>query len=115
MKKDKVNVEELNNVITTGSKILKIAYIFMIMALVGAIVFILRELNIFPIVFTILKVISPFFIGFVLAWLVNPLINKFTEKGMKRGLATALVYLLVAIVLYLFCLAVIPSLAKSFN
>lgn len=115
MKKDKVNVEELNNVITTGSKILKIAYIFMIMALAGVIVFILRELNVFPIIFTILRVISPFFIGFVLAWLVNPLINKFTDKGMKRPLSVALVYLLVAIVLYLFCLAVIPSLINQLN
>ena len=115
MKKDKVNVEELNNVISTGSRILKIAYIFMIMALIAAVVFILRELNVFSIIFTILRVISPFFIGFILAWLVNPLINKFTDKGMKRGLAVSLVYLLVAVVLYLFCLAVIPSLINQLN
>ena len=86
MKKEKINVDELNEVIDTGNKILKLSYIFMLLALITGIIYLLRTLNIFPIIGTILSVISPFFIGFIIAWLLNPLVNKLTYKGMKRSM-----------------------------
>ena len=115
MKKKEVNVEELNKVITTGSKILKIFYIFLIIALISLGIFLLGYLNILPTIITVLKVMSPFFIGFVLAWLLNPIISKITDKGMKRGFAVAIVYVAVAILIYLFCLIVIPNLITQMN
>ena len=70
MKKEKINVDELNEVIDTGNKILKLSYIFMLLALIAGIIYLLRTLNIFPIIGTILSVISPFFIGFILIDLI---------------------------------------------
>lgn len=115
MKKDKVNFEELNKAINTGGKILKLFYIFMIMALIGGVIVIFRALNILPIVGTIISVISPFFIGFILAWLLNPIVNMLTDKGMKRSLASVLVFLMLFVVAYLFCLAIIPALITQIN
>lgn len=115
MKKEKVNIEELNEAITTGNKILKLSYFVMVIALIGGIIFLLRTLNIFPIIGTILSVISPFFIGFIIAWLLNPLVNKLTSHGMKRSLSTVLVFLLFFVAIYLFCLAIIPSLITQLN
>ena len=102
MKKEKINVDELNEVIDTGNKILKLSYFVMVIALIGGIIFLLRTLNIFPIIGTILSVISPFFIGFIIAWLLNPLVNKLTSHGMKRSLSTVLVFLLFFVAIYLF-------------
>ena len=115
MKKERINVDELNEVIDTGNKILKLSYIFMLLALIAGIIYLLRTLNIFPIIGTILSVISPFFIGFIIAWLLNPLVNKLTYKGMKRSIATVVVFILFLVLIYLFCLAVIPSSFSTFG
>ena len=37
MKKEKINVDELNEVIDTGNKILKLSYFVMVIALIGGI------------------------------------------------------------------------------
>lgn len=114
-RKEKINTEELNEVITTGGKILKLFYVVMIVLLIGGITLLLREWNVFPFLFKLLSVISPFFVGFVIAWLLNPLVNKLTDKGMKRSFAVVLVYLMLIIIIYLFCLAVIPTLISQIN
>lgn len=115
MKKEKVDTEKLNEAITIGNKILKLTYALIIIALMGGTIFLLRTLNIFPIIGTLLGVISPFFIGFIIAWLLNPIVNKLTDHGMKRGLATVIVFILFLAIIYLFCLAVIPSLVSQIN
>lgn len=115
MKKEKINVEELNSAIKTGSRVLNLFYFMLIVLLIGGVTFLLKTWNVLPVIFTILKVISPFFIGFIIAWLLNPLVNKLQEKGVKRGLGVAIVFLLLLVVIYLFCLAVIPTLIKQIN
>lgn len=115
MKKEKVDTEKLNEAITIGNKILKLTYALIIIALMGGTIFLLRTLNIFPIIGTLLGVISPFFIGFIIAWLLNPIVNKLTDHGMKRGLATVIVFIIFLALIYLFCLAVIPSLVSQIN
>ena len=115
MKNDNLNYKDLNEAIGTGNKILKLSYAFLILALVAGGLYILRVLDVFPLIGTILKVMVPFFIGFILAWLLNPIVNKLTDKGMKRSLAVGLVYLMLAVIIYLFCLAVIPSLVTQLN
>ena len=115
MKKEKINVEELNSAIKTGSRVLNLFYFMLIVLLIGGVTFLLKTWNVLPVIFTILKVISPFFIGFIIAWLLYPLVNKLQEKGVKRGLGVAIVFLLLLVVIYLFCLAVIPTLIEQIN
>ena len=62
-----------------------------------------------------MSVVSPFFLGFIIAWLLNPIVNKLTDKGMRRGWAVALVYLMLVVLIYLFCLAIIPALVDQLN
>ena len=115
MKKDKINVDELNNVINTGSKILRLFYAFMIVALVAIGILVLRQLDVIPIILKILSILSPFFTGFIIAWLLNPLVKMLTDRNVRKGLAVSLVYLLLAVVLYLICLAMIPALIDQIN
>ncbi len=115
MKKDKIDIEGLNNVIHTGSKILKLFYAFLIILLIIGVSFILRDWKVLPFVFKVLGVISPFFIGFIIAWLLNPLVCFLTDKGVSRPLAIVLVYLMLIIIIYLFCLAIIPALVTQVN
>lgn len=114
-KLNEINVEKVNDMVSTGNKILRILYAFIIIGVVYAGTLILKEWKIFNIIFTILKVISPLFIGFILAWLLNPLVTELNKKGMKRSLAVCLVYILLIIVVYLICLALIPVLTQQIN
>lgn len=115
MKKEKINVEELNSAIKTGSRVLNLFYFMLIVLLIGGVTFLLKTWNVLPVIFTILKVISPFFVGFIIAWLLNPLVNKLQEKGVKRSLGVVIVFLLLLVIIYLFCLAVIPTLIEQIN
>lgn len=115
MRREKINTESLNEVINTGSKILKLFYAVMIVLLIGGITLLLREWSVIPFIIKLLSVTSPFFIGFVIAWLLNPMVSKLTDKGMKRGLAVGIVFLLLMVLVYLFCWAVIPTLIEQIN
>lgn len=114
-KKEKLNIEGVNEIVKTGSKILNLFYVVMVFLIIMGVIFLCKTLNIFPILFTILSVISPFFLGFIIAWLLNPIVNKLTDKGMRRGWAVALVYLMLVVLIYLFCLAIIPALVDQLN
>lgn len=114
-KKDKIDVSGVNEIVKTGSKILNLFYVVMVFLIVMGAIFLCKILNLFPILFNLLSVISPFFIGFIIAWLLNPVVNKLSDKGMRRGWAAALVYLVLAVIIYLFCLAIIPALVDQIN
>lgn len=114
-KKEKLNIEGVNEIVKTGSKILNLFYVVMVFLIIMGVIFLCKTLNIFPILFTILSVVSPFFLGFIIAWLLNPIVNKLTDKGMRRGWAVALVYLMLIVLIYLFCLAIIPALVDQLN
>ena len=55
-KKDKLDMESLNEVIWTSKKMLKIFYILVIFALVGIGMFLLRETKVIALLLKILKV-----------------------------------------------------------
>ena len=113
--KKELDIEGVNEIVKTGSKILNLFYVVMVFLIIMGVIFLCKILNIFPILFTILSVVSPFFLGFIIAWLLNPIVNKLTDKGMRRGWAVALVYLMLIVLIYLFCLAIIPALVDQLN
>ena len=113
--KDKVNYGKLNEVFNIGSKILKLLYILIIVLVVYAIMLIFKELKLLPTILTLLKIISPFFIGFFIAWLLNPLVTKLNKKGLKRISAVILIYGLALIFLYFCTLLIIPVIGNQIN
>lgn len=59
------------------------------------------------------KIIKPFFIGFVIAYVLNPLINWVQKYVKNRGLATALIYLSILACILLIISLAIPLIAES--
>lgn len=108
-----LDVLKLNNVLGVGSKILKILYILLIFLLVYLGILVLKEFNILGIILKVLSVISPLFIGFIIAWLLNPLVTKLTNRGLNRTISVILIYALLIIFLYLFTLLAVPALANQ--
>ncbi len=110
---DKLNIKRLNQILSTGSKILKILYALLIILAIYLASLIFKEWEILRIIGVILKILSPFFIGFFIAWLLNPLVTKFTEKGLSRALAVVIVFSIVLVFLLLFILTVLPLLGEQ--
>jgi len=78
MKKDidkDINKENLNEVISISKKILKLFYVLLIVVGAYILLKIVKELGIIPIILTLLKIISPLFVGIVIAWLLNPFVK----------------------------------------
>lgn len=119
-KKEKVNTKEvdtknLNEVIGLSKKILKIMYgLFIILAIYVAII-LFKELNIAPTIFIILEILTPLFIGLVVAWLFEPLVKKLKKKGIKRGLGTIIIYVVLLVVLSIIIGSIIPVLIEQVN
>uniref|UniRef100_UPI003FED7111 AI-2E family transporter n=1 Tax=Candidatus Ventrenecus sp. TaxID=3085654 RepID=UPI003FED7111 len=107
-KSDKINMEEVNEVIDLSKKILHFFYIAMIIATVFIVTLIAREWGVWNFILNILSVLSPFFIGFVLAWILNPLVNKLEKKKMPRVVGSMLVYAIMILSIALFVGYMLP-------
>ena len=111
--KEKLDIKGLNIIIKLCKNMLKIAYVLAIILGIYAFIILGKELGIFKTLVTILKVLSPLFIGIVIAWLFSPLVNFLTKKKVKRGLAVAIVYIVLISAVVLILGAIIPTLYKQ--
>lgn len=114
-KKDKLDVENLNEVIWTSRKILKIFYILVIFALVGIGMFLLRETKVLALILKVLKVMSPLFIGIIVAWILDPLVSWFVKKGVKRVIASIFAFFVLLFAIYLLSILIFPRLGSQLN
>ena len=111
----KVSGRKVNELLSTGNKILKIMYILFVILLIYVLGLIFKEWNILTFIGKILSIISPLFIGWFIAWLLNPLVKKLTDKGIKRGLSVVIAYLVLITVLYALFAFTIPSLGTQIS
>lgn len=114
-KQKELNREELNDVISLSKKILNVLYIVLITGLVLSGVLLAVYLGIPRFLIGIIKVISPLFIGFIIAWLFNPLVKYLNSKGLSRILSAMLVYLGFLICIIIFIRVFIPVLYSQIN
>ena len=114
-KTKEINSKEVNEVVSLTKKILKLLYIVMIVAIVLCGTVILKELNVWHLLLTFLKVLAPLFIGFVIAWLFNPLVTKMQKKGLPRIWGSLIIYAILVIFIFIFLRILIPTLYKQIN
>ena len=117
MKKNfkEIDSKEINEVVSLTKKILNLLYIVMIVAIVLCGTIILKNLNVWNILLAFLKVLSPLFIGFVIAWLFNPIVKKLNKKGVPRIVGSILVYAVFLIFIYVFLRILVPTLYTQIN
>ncbi len=116
MKNNKdINTTEVNELILTSKKILKLVYIFLFFALIMGAIYILNSLNILNVIRTILGVLSPLIIGFIIAWLFSPLVNKLYSKGLNRLLGTSIIFVGIILFIIVFTSLFIPIIIDQVN
>ena len=111
--KDKLNMEEVNDVISLSKKILHLLYTVMIIAIILIVTIIAREWGIWNFILNILSVLAPFFLGFILAWILNPLVTRLERKKIPRTLGEFIVYAAFLLILLLFIRFLIPTIYQQ--
>lgn len=112
-KKDSIDYEKLNEGINIGVSLLKIALVFTIAAVVFIISKLLIDWKIFPIIKTFLSILSPLFIGIVLAWLFDPAVTKLQKNGINRVLGSIFVYVVFIFFIFVLGKIMIPTISNQ--
>lgn len=110
-----LDIKNVNEVVLLAKKILKISYILIIIAAVAGITVISKEWKVRTFIFSILKVVSPLFIGLVVAWLFNPFVSFLKKKGIRRWMGTTITYILLFGVLFFLLGTIVPLLMDQIN
>ena len=111
----KLDNNTLNKLINRSNKLVNLLYLLFIIGVVLASLIIIKELYIFNIIKTIFKVLTPLFIGFVIAWFFNPLVNKISGKGVPKVIGALIIYLVLILLIIMFIKVFIPVLYKQLN
>lgn len=114
-KKEELNYHNLNEVIGLSKKMLKILYTCVILAIIVFVIILFKNLEIFKVLGSILGVISPFFIGLVIAWLLDPAVTYLQKKNVKRSIGTIVVFFAFILILYLLFRIMLPLLYTQLN
>lgn len=110
-----IDKKKLNELIFLSRNVVKILYVLLIVIGVYALIKLTKELRIVDILVTILKVVAPLFIGFIIAWLFDPVVKWLQKKGLRRSIGTALTYIvLIGFIVVVLC-GLIPLLSEQLN
>lgn len=111
-KNNEIDTREINKFFRLSNNLLRFIYILAIILVVLVGTYLIKEWQILNIIGKILIVISPVFIGFIIAWLLDPLATKLSKK-MPRIVACILTYLIMIGIIALAITFVIPSISNG--
>lgn len=114
-KKNNIDTDGLNEIIYLSKNILKLLFIVLVISIILVAILLFREIGVFRFIGNVLSVISPLFIGFIIAWLFAPLVDKMTKKGMSRIIASIIVYIVFIAFLVVFFRIFIPIIYNELN
>ena len=106
----KLDVRGINSIIKLTKKLLQIGLYMAIILIIYFGIVLGKEAGLFELIVNVLGIISPLFIGLVIAWLFNPLVNKLKNRGINRTLSAVLVYVVILGVITLALFALVPTL-----
>ncbi len=109
----KINTKKINQMLATGNKILKILFVLFIILLIYVVTIIIREWKILHFLGRIFSIISPLFIGWFIAWLLNPFVKKLTSRGVKKGLSVTFAYVVLIVIILIGSVLTISSLGNQ--
>ncbi len=111
--KSKINYRKINEILKLSHRVLEVFYVLLLILGVYIVIKVCQELNIWPIVLDILKILAPLFIGIVIAWLFNPIVSFLEKKKIKRVFGVIIVYVVLLGVIVLLVGSIMPILYEQ--
>lgn len=112
-KEKEIDYSSLNSILSTGKKLINIVLFMIVVAAILLSTYLIKEWKLLEIIKEFLIVISPIFIGFLIAWLFEPLVTKMQQRKIPRILACIIVYAAIIGLLFLIVYLFIPSLISE--
>ena len=109
---NELDYKSINEFAYSGTKVNKLLQVLITIAIVWVCLTLLQKLKFLPIILEFLAVISPLFIGMVIAWILCPFTDKLDRK-MPRILATIITYVLFIGIITLILVFTVPSLINQ--
>ena len=116
IEKENLDSKNLNKVIKRSKDVLNVLYLIGIIVLLILLSRLFIEYKIFKILGEILSVISPLFIGFIIAWLIDPFIKKIikiSKNKIPRFVSSIIAYLVVLGIIIAMIVIISPQLASQ--
>ena len=114
-KNNSIDYEKVNEGITLLNKMLKILLFVLIVGAIMIITYVFKEWKVVTFIKALLKVLSPLFIGIIIAWLFNPIVTFLTKHKFNRVGATILVYSTFIALLVVLLINSVPVLTNQIN
>ena len=114
-KSNSIDYEKVNEGILLLNKMLKILLIVLIVGAIMIVTYVFKEWKIFAFIKALFKVLSPLFIGIIIAWLFNPLVTFLTKHKFNRVSATVLVYSVFITLLVIILINSVPIITNQLN
>lgn len=108
-----IDKKKINELVSLSKKFVNVAYILLIVLGIYVITILLKEWNLLNFFRILISIISPLFIGLVVAWLFDPIVTYFTKKNLSRKLSTFIVYLLFLIIIGIILGMIFPLLSDQ--
>ena len=105
-----IDITSLNQILRTGKNLINIGFFMAIVCLVLLGTYLIKEWKILTTIGEIIHVVSPIFIGLLIAWLFEPLVTKLEKKKVPRIAGCILVYVLLFGLLFGISYLFLPSL-----
>lgn len=112
MKKDN---KELNELIKSSRQVVKVLLIILTIGAIYLSIVLYNTLHIGKLIGSLLNILSPLFIGIILAWLFEPIINKLHEKKVNKKLASVFVFIIFLLLVALIFVLIIPTFKTEIN
>lgn len=112
-KDEKVDISSLNEILSFGRKLIKILYIAMMVGVILLGIYLLKESKILVFLKNLLIVISPVFIGLLIAWLCDPIVKFLQSKKIPRFAGCIIVYLFLIGIIFMFLYLFLPTFVRQ--
>lgn len=112
-KDEKIDISSLNEILSFGRKLIKILYIAMMVGAILLGIYLLKELKILVFLKDLLIVISPVFIGLLIAWLCDPIVKFLQSKKIPRFAGCIIVYLFLIGIIFMFLYLFLPTFVRQ--
>lgn len=110
-----IDIGKVNVLVSLAINVLQIMFVMLIVGGVYVGLMLLKEVGVFKFIVTILGLLTPLFIGLVVAWLIDPIVTYLQGKGIRRGFGAAICYIVFILAIFLVVNALVPVLSEQLN
>lgn len=114
-KNRKVDYKTLNEVLRNSNFLLKIFLTMSILSVIILGIYLIDKTSLLVTISHVLGILSPLFIGIVVAWLLEPGINYFVKNKVNRKLAAVVVYLILIFLVVFILALILPEFISQLN